>query len=310
MILALYKKIFEEKWPSELGGILLALLNILMFWYSGSISTTTAVIAKWARWLYKVAFLDIFTSEQVTLTTQYYPHSVLYIGLMSGVLLSALFARQFSIKKEGIGGYLQGFIGGALMGIGSFLAGSCILGGFYSGIMELSLSGFVMMAGLLAGAFFGGKTVMWQINREAERSFNVAPCHSGTEPGKSGLKKDYRHIQPKIALAGVLLLIAITSRDIIFETGFPTAAFIFGVIFGVVVQRSAFCFAGAFREIFLTKTTRMMRSLIISLVVGAIGFSLIMISGHKPMDAYVFQTSWRVLIGSMIFGFGMVITGG
>ncbi|MBI5097654.1 MAG: YeeE/YedE family protein [Nitrospirae bacterium] len=305
-----YKKIFEEKWPSELGGVLLALLNTLLFLHSGPIAATNAVIADWGRWIYNVALLNLQSPVYFLQTSRYFPQSIMYIGLMLGVFLSALLAKQFSIKRDKTGGYIQGFIGGALMGIGSFLAGACILGGLFSDIMGLSLSGFVMMAGLLAGAYIGGIFVMWQINRQAEKLFNPDHCEVKTASKDYIVKKDYRGIQPKIAITVALLLLAIISIDKLTGTGFPSAALLSGILFGIIFQRSAFCFVAAFREIFLTGTTRMMRSLIISLLIGAAGFSIIMAAGLRPTEVYIFHTSGRLLLGSVIFGFGMTITGG
>ncbi len=310
MLSILYKKIFEEKWPSELGGVLLALLNILLFLHSGPIATTNAVIADWGRWIYNVALLNLQSPVHFLQTSRYFPQSIMYIGLMLGVFLSALFAKQFSLKREKIGGYIQGFIGGALMGIGSFLAGACILGGLFSDIMGLSLSGFVMMAGLLTGAYIGGKFVMWQINRQADNLFRPDSRQITTASKDPVVKKNWRGIQPKIAIVGALLMLAIVSVDKLTGTGFPSAALLSGILFGIVFQRSAFCFAAAFREIFITKTTRMMRSLTISLIIGAAGFSIIMAAGLRPAEVYVFHTSGRFLFGSLIFGFGMTITGG
>ncbi len=88
---------------------------------------------------------------------------------MFGALISAPFSKQFKIRKDSVTGYLMGFAGGALMGIGSFLVGACIFGGFYSSIMSLSLSGFYMMAGLLLGAYLGGRLMIWQAYKEAEK---------------------------------------------------------------------------------------------------------------------------------------------
>ncbi len=306
----LYKRIFEEKWSSELGGVLLALLNTLLFLYSGPIGATNAVLADWGRWIFNTASMNLESPVHYLQSSRYFPQSVMYIGLMLGVFLSALLAKQFSLKREKIGGYIQGFIGGALMGIGSFFAGACILGGLYSGIMGLSLSGFVMMAGLLAGAYIGGKFVLWQINRQAEKLFDLEHSEAKIESKDRFVKKDYRNIQPKIAIVGALLIILIISIDTLTGTGFPSAALLSGILFGIIFQRSAFCFVAAFREIFITKTTRMMRSLIISLAVGVIGFTVIMASGLKPINTYVFHTGWNIFIGSVIFGFGMTITGG
>ena len=247
MLSILYKKIFEEKWPSELGGVLLALLNTLMFLYSGPIAATNAVIADWGRWVYNVAMLDMQSPMHFLQTSRYFPQSIMYIGLMLGVFLSALFAKQFSLKREKIGGYIQGFIGGALMGIGSFLAGACILGGLFSDIMGLSLSGFIMMAGLLAGAYIGGKFVMWQINRQADNLFSSDSRKMKTATENHVVRKNYRDIQPKIAITVALLLLAIISVDTFNAAGFPSAALVSGILFGIVFQRSAFCFAAAFR---------------------------------------------------------------
>lgn len=305
-----YKKIFEEKWPSELGAVLLALLNTFLFLYSGPIAATNAVIADWGSWIYNIASLNLQSPVHFLQTSRYFPQSIMYIGLMLGVFLSALFARQFSLRREKIGGYIQGFIGGALMGIGSFLAGACILGGLFSGIMGLSLSGFVMMAGLLAGAYIGAKFVMWQINRQADKLLNSGHCEIKTVSKNHLAQKDYRGIQPKIALALTLLILAVISIDKLFGMGFPSAALLSGILFGIIFQRSAFCFVSAFREIFITKTTRMMKSLIISLMIGAAGFAIIMAAGLKPAETYIFHTSGRILLGSLIFGFGMTIAGG
>jgi len=310
MLSILYKKIFEEKWPSELGGVLLALLNTLLFLYSGPIGATNAVIADWGRWIYSAALLNFQSPVHFLQTSRYFPQSIMYIGLMLGVFLSALLAKQFSLRREKIGGYIQGFIGGGLMGIGSFLAGECLLGGLYSGIMGLSLSGFVMMAGLLVGAYIGVKFVMWQINRQADNLFSPVSLQIKTASKDFIVKKNWRDIQPKIAIAGALLVSAIVSVDTLAGTGFPSAALLSGILFGIIFQRSAFCFVAAFREIFVTKTTRMTRSLIVSLIIGAAGFSIIMAAGLRPTEVYVFHTSGRILFGSLIFGFGMTITGG
>jgi len=304
-----YKKIFVDKWPSEAGAVLLALLNTLLYFYSGPIAATNAVIAEWGRWFYKITSLNTLVPWNVIPLSAYFPQSMMYVGLMCGVFLAAQLAGRFSIKKEETGGYVQGFIGGALMGIGSFLAGACILGGMYSDIMLLSLNGFVMMAGLLGGAFLGGKYMMRQISRKAEALF-AADCCSTEASGKDVSGNRQRKIQPKIALAGLFIIFIVISLDLVFATGFPTVAFAAGILAGFIFQRSAFCFAAAFREIFMTRTTRMMRSLVLSLVIGVIGFTAIKLAGVKPPASYNFYTSWRVLAGGVIFGFGMTITGG
>jgi len=165
----LYKSLFEKTWPLWLGGILVAFLNILMFLFLMPLGGIYPAIADWGIWIYRLVGLNI-TPPWGTLTSPYLSIiSILNFGLMFGALISSLFSRQFKIRKDSTIGYIQGFIGGAMMGIGSFLVGACIFGGFYSSIMSLSLSGLYMMIGLLIGAYFGGRFMIWQAYREAER---------------------------------------------------------------------------------------------------------------------------------------------
>jgi len=304
----LYKKIFEDKWPSEIGGVLLAFLNILMILHSRPIGGFNAVLDAWGRWIYKITWLNIQTPIKLVQPPIFGERYILVIGFVLGVFFSALLAKQFRIRRDNIGGYTLGFIGGALMGIGSSIAGGCNLGGFYSSVMALSLNGFIMMLGLIIGAYIGGRFMVWQINRQAERLFELDVCHK--EKPSEDTKKDYKHRQPKIAAAVALLIISISSLFIFGGKSSLGIMILFGAAFGIVFQRSAFCITAAFREIFITKSTRMMRSLLISLIIGVIGFSIIKASGYRPMDMFVFQAGLSNLIGGIIFGFGMTITGG
>ena len=51
---------------------------------------------------------------------------------------------------------------------------------------------------------------------------------------------------------------------------------VFGLAFGFVLQRGRFCFASAFRDIFLLGHARTMKGLLLGLAVGAVGFGLVM----------------------------------
>ena len=51
---------------------------------------------------------------------------------------------------------------------------------------------------------------------------------------------------------------------------------VFGLAFGFVLQRARFCFAAAFRDIFLLGHARNMKGLLLGLAVGSVGFALVM----------------------------------
>ena len=92
---------------------------------------------------------------------------------------------------------------------------------------------------------------------------------------------------------------------------------VFGLAFGFVLQRARFCFASAFRDIFLLGHARNMKGLLLGLAVGSVGFGLVM-SRQVPMTSLgIYPPSANVLplgihtgLGGLLFGVGMVLAGG
>ena len=301
----IYRKGFDKTWSKLVGGVLLAFLNVLMFLFIMPIGEFYPAIADWGIWIYKLAGINI----QPPWGSLELPHlsiiSVLSFGLFFGFFLASLLSKQFKVRKDTVAGYLQGFIGGALMGIGSLLVGACIIGGFYSAVMTLSLSGFYMMGGLIIGGYFGGKVMVWQGRRKAEKlilDIKVIPTGS--------VGKEYKSRQPITGVIMVIILFAISSAYFLSGKNLLGGIILFGAAFGIVIQRSAFCLCGAFREIFTTKKNETMRSVMLSLMIGVIGFTIIKANGFRPADMFVLPAGWSGVIGGAIFGFGMVITGG
>ncbi|GIV77964.1 MAG: hypothetical protein KatS3mg050_2358 [Litorilinea sp.] len=91
----------------------------------------------------------------------------------------------------------------------------------------------------------------------------------------------------------------------------------FGLAFGFVLQRSRFCFASAFRDIFLLRHGRNMKGVLVGLAVATVGFALLMSKqvpnpslGILPPSANVLPLGWHVVLGGLLFGLGMVVAGG
>jgi len=91
----------------------------------------------------------------------------------------------------------------------------------------------------------------------------------------------------------------------------------FGLGFGFVLQRARFCFASAFRDLFLLGYGRNMKGVLVGLAVGSIGFGLVM-SRQVPMtfldilppSANVLPLGLHTALGGLLFGVGMVVAGG
>ena len=96
------------------------------------------------------------------------------------------------------------------------------------------------------------------------------------------------------------------------------ATWIVGGVFGLILQRSRLCFASAFRDIFLFGSGHNMKGILLGLSISAIGFTAIMywllpntgVIGSYPSEAHILPSGISVIIGGVLFGFGMVIAGG
>jgi uncharacterized membrane protein YedE/YeeE len=112
-----------------------------------------------------------------------------------------------------------------------------------------------------------------------------------------------------VATVVVLLGAAVSSEMAVFWA--------FGLAFGFVLQRSRFCFASAFRDIFLLRHGRSMRGVLVGLAVATVGFAVLMARqvpnpslGIVPPSANILPIGWHLVVGGLLFGVGMVVAGG
>jgi len=88
------------------------------------------------------------------------------VGMVTGSALQALASKTF--RWEGFGGTedtANHLVGAVLMGVGGVVAMGCTVGQGLSGISTLSLTSFVALAAILAGAVGGLKYQMWRLER-------------------------------------------------------------------------------------------------------------------------------------------------
>lgn len=82
-----------------------------------------------------------------------------------------------------------------------------------------------------------------------------------------------------------------------------------GGLLGFVMQRGRFCLTGGFRDMFIAKDNRMFYALLIAIAVQSIGVYALIQLGLIQFTAGAFP--WiAVIIGSFIFGIGIVLAGG
>ncbi|SJZ33788.1 YeeE/YedE thiosulfate transporter family protein [Selenihalanaerobacter shriftii] len=161
--------LLNNNWPYWLGGILLAILNIIIFVLNdkpwGVTTTFTLLGAKGLE----VVGIDVLQWSYISNTLQgqeiisyllKYQGAILNLGIVAGALLSILLANQFRIRpiykwKQG----LTALFGGILMGYGARIAGGCNIGSMLTGIASMSLHGWIFTLFLIIGVYIGSKII-------------------------------------------------------------------------------------------------------------------------------------------------------
>ncbi|MGQ0571988.1 MAG: YeeE/YedE thiosulfate transporter family protein [Armatimonadota bacterium] len=90
-----------------------------------------------------------------------------------------------------------------------------------------------------------------------------------------------------------------------------------GLAIGFVMQRSRFCFAAAFRDLFMLRSGRNMKGVIVGMAVATVGFGLTMANllpnptlGAVAPEAHGNPLGLHLMLGGLLFGVGMVAAGG
>jgi uncharacterized membrane protein YedE/YeeE len=91
---------------------------------------------------------------------------------------------------------------------------------------------------------------------------------------------------------------------------------IFGAIFGLVLQRSRFCFFCNFRDWFDNGDPRGLIGIIVALAVGILGYTVVFgawlpdaSTGRLPPDAFIGPVNGALVLAGLAFGAGMAISG-
>ena len=84
-------------------------------------------------------------------------------------------------------------------------------------------------------------------------------------------------------------------------------ALLFGVGFGLLIERAQICFTSAFRDMWITGRTNMAKAIIFGMAASAIGiFSYVQLG----MEPKIMWAGPNAVIGGLLFGFGIVLAGG
>lgn len=136
--------------------------------------------------------------------------------------------------------------------------------------------------------------------------------HSVTE--KATVTRTPKKKKNQFPLAiGVLILVVVFAGLIGQISGKLAVFWLFGVAFGVVLQKSRFCFTAAFRDPVLTGSTSLSKAVLIAIGIALLGFAVIQYQAAVNalgIPGSISPVGIHVAIGAMMFGIGAVIAGG
>ena len=297
---AQYAAVFGRPWPVWGAALLVATINVFLFAFDRP-WTASDGLRNWGDWV----LTGLGLSPRADLIAPWlYSGSLLNFGVLLGGLVAALLSREFAIRVPPRGELVKGVGGGLLMGLGAMLAFGCNIGGFFSAVSALSLSGFGMMLGLGLGAFLGLRYLMWEMERRPAWSSGAARVYGAPAAGA-------RSRQPWVGLGLALALVALLF--VYARGGYPAQGvfLLFGLVFGVVFQRSRFCLVRAFREPFMTGDAEHTRAAALALGVSMLGFAILKFTDLKDKGDWVFAAAGiGAVAGGTLFGVGMTLAGG
>ena len=158
----IFQRIFQQRWPTWIGGVLIGLIATIAYFRVGALGVT-AELGSLSRTglsqfvdLTRLQGLDRLTGCMTVIKeTVLSNNGVFVLSLIIGSLAAALLAGQFKIQTQNVKGMLRIWIGGVLMGWGAMVSLGCTVGVFLSGIMAAAISGWVFAIFCVFGAWLG-----------------------------------------------------------------------------------------------------------------------------------------------------------
>lgn len=297
--------VFQHHWNPYIVLLIAGLLSAVYF---GLTSTVWAVTGEFTRLGGDILLLLGVNAAD----WQYYgvvglqgstwsrPDGWIVWGMFIGALMMVLLSNSFKIRMpQQKRRYVQGFVGGIIAGFGARLALGCNLAAFFTGVPQFSFHAWIFIVATGVGTFFGAKLtkMRWWKGKPSLMRGAAKPSKVKT-----------RVIQPYL---GAAIAIAYISVMIYFFATGQTAlglGALFGLVFGILIERGQICFTAAFRDLFLVGRSLMAKAIIMGMAVSSIvTFMIISFYDLTPITQIA---ALSTVVGGALFGLGIVMASG
>ena len=302
-----FKHIFLIKFWSPVPAVIAA--GILATYYFGITGTFWAVTGEFTRWggqLLQLAgvhaetwgYYKLIGLEGTPLTRI---DGMMIIGMFGGCFAAALWANNVKLRlpKSRIR-IFQAIIGGMIAGFGARLAMGCNLAAFFTGIPQFSLHAWFFALATAIGSWFGARFTLLPMFRIPVKMVKVSAASPLTQRPDQARRRFRLGMLIFVGMIGWALLTAVGSPKL-------GLAMLFGVGFGLLIERAQICFTSAFRDLWITGRTQMAKAIIFGMAVSAIGIFSYVQLGVAPK---IMWAGPNAVIGGLLFGFGIVLAGG
>jgi uncharacterized membrane protein YedE/YeeE len=302
-----FKQKFLVRFWAPVPAVIAA--GVLSAYYFGITGTFWAVTGEFTRWgghllqflgfhpenwgYFKVIHLEGTPLDRID--------GVMIIGMFAGCFSAALWANNVKLRvPQHRIRVVQAVSGGIIAGFGARLAMGCNLAAFFTGIPQFSLHAWFFALATAAGTWFGARFTMLPVFRIPVKLEKV----SAARPLAQDPKRAERRFRLGMILFAAFIVWALSKTFAAPKLGL---AALFGLAFGLIIERAQVCFTSAFRDLWLTGRTQMAKAILIGMAVSAIGVYSYVQLGVAPK---IMWAGPNAVIGGLLFGFGIVLAGG
>ncbi|MDW2741946.1 selenium metabolism membrane protein YedE/FdhT [Atlantibacter subterraneus] len=302
-----FKQQYLVKFWAPLPAVIAA--GILSTYYFGLTGTFWAVTGEFTRWGGQLlqlmgvhaeewGYFKIIHLEGSPLTRI---DGMMIIGMFGGCFAAALWANNVKLRKpQHRIRILQAVAGGIIAGFGARLAMGCNLAAFFTGIPQFSLHAWFFAIATAIGSWFGARFTLMPIFRIPVKLQKVSSASQLTQNHDQARRRFRIGMLIFVGMIGWALLTAMNQPKL-------GLAMLFGVGFGLLIERAQICFTSAFRDMWITGRTHMAKAIILGMAVSAIGIFSYVQLGAEPK---IMWAGPNAVLGGLLFGFGIVLAGG
>ncbi|MTD39288.1 selenium metabolism membrane protein YedE/FdhT [Erwinia sp. CPCC 100877] len=283
--------------------------GVLSTWYFGITGTFWAVTGEFTRWggellqLFGVhtenwGYFRLISLEGTPLTRI---DGVMIIGMFGGCFAAALWANNVKLRlPQHRVRIFQALLGGIIAGFGARLAMGCNLAAFFTGIPQFSLHAWFFAIATAIGSLAGARFTLLPIFRVPVKLQKVSAATPLTQRPNQARRRFRIGMLVFIGMLGWAGFTAMNQPKL-------GLAMLFGIGFGLLIERAQICFTSAFRDLWITGRTQMAKAIILGMAVSAIGIYSYVQLGVAPK---IMWAGPNAVLGGLLFGFGIVLAGG